>query len=90
MRIYEKLKSMSDEELLLHCVDSRLYANFEAENGITDQEINLCAYALIERIQGYKSEIAALKDFAIWMTGCGYDFCQHEYFVKKRDLLLKA
>jgi hypothetical protein len=30
-----------------------------------------------------------LKDFAIWMTGCGYDFCQHEYFCKKRDELLK-
>ena len=31
-----------------------------------------------------------LKDFAIWMTGCGYDFCQHEYFCKKRDELLKS
>ena len=31
----------------------------------------------------------ALKDFAIWLTGCGYDFCQHEYFCKKRDELLK-
>jgi len=30
-----------------------------------------------------------LKDFAIWMTGCGYDFCQHDYFCKKRDELLK-
>jgi hypothetical protein len=30
-----------------------------------------------------------LKDFAIWMTGCGYDFCQHDYFCKKRDKLLK-
>ncbi len=30
-----------------------------------------------------------LKDLAIWMTGCGYDFTQHEYFCKKRDELLK-
>jgi len=30
-----------------------------------------------------------LTDFAIWMTGCGYDFCQHDYFCKKRDELLK-
>ena len=30
-----------------------------------------------------------LKDFAIWMTGCGYDFCQHDYFIKQRDKLLK-
>jgi len=35
------------------------------------------------------NEIDELKDFAIWMTGCGYDFCQHEYFCKKRDELLK-
>ena len=31
-----------------------------------------------------------LRDFAIWMTGCGYDFCQHDYFIKKRDELLSA
>lgn len=30
-----------------------------------------------------------LKELAIWMTGCGYDFCQHEYFITKRDELLK-
>lgn len=31
----------------------------------------------------------ALKDLAIWMTGCGYDFRQHKYFCEKRDELLK-
>ena len=35
-----------------------------------------------------QAEIEALKDFAIWMTGCGYDFCQHDYFIKCRDKLL--
>jgi hypothetical protein len=35
-----------------------------------------------------QAEIEALKDFAIWMTGCGYDFCQHDYFNKCRDELL--
>ena len=35
-----------------------------------------------------QAEIEALKDFAIWLTGCGYDFCQHEYFIKCRDELL--
>ena len=30
-----------------------------------------------------------LKELVIWMTGCGYDFCQHEYFVSERDRLLK-
>lgn len=33
--------------------------------------------------------IKDLQDFVIWMTGCGYDFCQHEYFCRKRDTLLK-
>ncbi|MGK0447552.1 MAG: hypothetical protein ACJA2M_001329 [Polaribacter sp.] len=28
-----------------------------------------------------------LQDFAIWMTGCGYDFTQHEHFLKNRYLL---
>ena len=38
----------------------------------------------------FYDEIEALKDFAIWMTGCGYDFCQHDYFIKCRDELLKG
>ncbi len=33
--------------------------------------------------------VKELKDFAIWMTGCGYDFTQHDYFLQKRDELLK-
>lgn len=31
-----------------------------------------------------------LQEFVIWMTGCGYDFCQHKYFIKERDRLLKS
>lgn len=31
-----------------------------------------------------------LKELVIWMTGCGYDFCQHEYFIKERGRLLKG
>ena len=38
---------------------------------------------------GLREEVKRLKDFAIWMTGCGYDFTQHEYFRKERDELLK-
>lgn len=30
-----------------------------------------------------------LKEFCIWLTGCGYDFTQHEYFITQRDKLLK-
>ena len=36
-----------------------------------------------------KISIKELKEFIIWMTGCGYDFCQHEYFVNERERLLK-
>jgi len=40
----------------------------------------------IERLQ---SQIEELQDFCIWLTGCGYDFAQHDYFIQKRDKLLK-
>ena len=33
--------------------------------------------------------IEELQDFCIWLTGCGYDFCQHDYFIEQRDKLLK-
>ena len=39
-------------------------------------------------LRNQQAKIEALKDFAIWMTGCGYDFCQHNYFNKCRDELL--
>ena len=37
-----------------------------------------------------QAQIAELKDFAIWMTGCSYDFTQHSYFIEQRDKLLKT
>ena len=42
-----------------------------------------------ETIKQQQAEIEALKEFAIWMSGCGYDFTQHNYFIKCRDSLLK-
>ncbi len=36
-----------------------------------------------------KKDYEELKELAIWMTGCGYDFTQHGYFIEKRDKLLK-
>lgn len=44
---------------------------------------------LSEKLLWAAKTIDELQDFAIWMTGCGYDFCQHEYFCKQRDNLLK-
>lgn len=34
-----------------------------------------------------KQLVDNLQDFAIWMTGCGYDFCELDSFVKNRYLL---
>ena len=42
-----------------------------------------------KQIQELHSKISELEDFAIWMTGCGYEFTQHEYFCQQRDKLLK-
>ena len=42
-----------------------------------------------DELEKYKEENKQLIEFAIWMTGCGYDFCQHEYFIEQRDKLLK-
>lgn len=28
-----------------------------------------------------------IQDLAIWMTGCGYDFTQHEHYMKNKHLL---
>jgi len=34
-----------------------------------------------------EQRIEELQDLAIWMSGCGYDFCQHEYWLQNRHLL---
>jgi len=47
------------------------------------------AQDLSDKLNKAAEEINELRDFAIWMTGCGYDFCQHAYFCEKRDKLLK-
>jgi hypothetical protein len=33
------------------------------------------------------NKLKELQDFAIWMTGCGYDFTQHKHFLKNKHLL---
>ena len=42
-----------------------------------------------ELIDQQAQEIEQLKEFAVWMSGCGYDFTQHDYFISCRDSLLK-
>ena len=41
-------------------------------------------------IKDSRRKMLALREFAIWMTGCGYDFPQHKYFCEQRDKLLKG
>ncbi len=48
------------------------------------------AHDLSDKMNKAANTIEELQDFVIWMTGCGYDFCQHEYFRKQRDKLLKV
>jgi 4-diphosphocytidyl-2C-methyl-D-erythritol kinase len=40
------------------------------------------------KVKQLEQENEELKDFAIWMTGCGYDFTSLDYFNKMRDKLL--
>ena len=58
------------------------------ENGIV-RGINGVIVGRLSELETLKKTVLELQDFAIWMTGCGYDFCQHEYFCKQRDKLLK-
>lgn len=63
----------------------RGYQDINAELLAGLAEFKVMQQALKEAMK----ENEELKEFAIWMTGCGYDFCQHEYFIKMRDRLLK-
>jgi len=42
-----------------------------------------------DKVDALTKQVEELKDFAIWMTGCGYDFAALPYFVKMRNELLK-
>ncbi len=33
-------------------------------------------------------KISELQELVIWMTGCGYDFTQHSYFIEQRNKLV--
>jgi len=64
--------------------------------GDTDDELDASVKAICQRasqleaeLDKHKAKILALQEFAIWMTGCGYDFAQHPHFVDQRNRLLK-
>ncbi len=56
----------------------------QAEIELLKRNMNTATNELLQQ----QAEIEALKEFAIWMTGCGYDFCKHDYFIKCRNELL--
>ena len=43
---------------------------------------------LLDTVVDLRTKLNDTIDFAIWMTGCGYEFTQHKYFCKQRDKLL--
>ena len=53
-----------------------------------DRKMSAASY-VIEQLAASQAQISELKDFAIWLTGCGYDFTQHPYFIEQRDRPLK-
>ena len=36
------------------------------------------------------SSFTALQDLAVWMTGCGYDFEEHPYYLKAQHLITQG
>jgi len=83
-RADEKLKTPLQEKIMVDTDRLR-----KAANAIFIAVEEDVAKDISEMLLGAANEIDELKDFAIWMTGCGYEFTQHEYFCEQRDKLLK-
>jgi len=81
--------SISDEDFRL--VDKGAGPNElqVMRNGVWKSEKSFYTHSVLtHRIKELSLRNHQLADFAIWMTGCGYDFCQHKYFCEQRDKLL--
>jgi len=77
----------SEQEIF--CGDGGMEAAEQAFNAAIEMNSKL-AEAFAKRLDEKQALIDELQDFAIWMTGCGYEFTQHEYFIEQRDKLLKS
>ena len=69
-----------------------LIARMEHKVKEQDQLLSEAGALILERydrVKELEAENDELKDFCIWMTGCGYVFTQHKYFCEQRDKLLK-
>jgi len=82
---------MKDDELIKSVRNARIDL---LRSTIKGQNILIESYKKdVEKLEADKKalskKVGELQDLIIWMTGCGYDYCQHDYFCKKRDELLK-
>ena len=66
---------------------AQCWCDKETEHKLMDSDL---ALAFAKRLDKKDELINELQDFAIWMTGCGYEFTQHKYFNQQRDKLLKS
>jgi len=53
------------------------------------REVNAAEAALRARAEAAEADADQLRDFAIWMTGCGYDFASVPAFRERQHLLIK-
>ena len=84
----EDFKTLAGQEELK--ADNKRLA---AENKELKKQINVLVNSntLIKmEIDTLFTENEELKDIAIWMTGCGNEFIQHQYLCEQRDKLLKG
>jgi len=51
---------------------------------------HLCGNAYPNLSEKPQEQRVDLQELAIWMTGCGYDFTQHEYYMKNKHLLTET
>lgn len=78
------------EQMICHKEPHNPYAIIEAENAAMMEHIiklQLVMDVQLKALKQQAKELAALRDFAIWLTGCGYDFTQHQYYLDNRHLL---
>ncbi len=60
------------------------------ENGIVRHKPDGWVVGKLEDLAQNTKRIVDLTELIAWMSGCGYDFNQHEYFRQKRDELFKT
>lgn len=64
-------------------LDEDIYAHANLASFLDVCRLKIC------KLLDKSSKVDELQDFAIWMTGCGYDFASLPYFCEQRDKLLK-